>query len=119
MKYLPLVFALVFLNTSNSQTASSDDGLHFGVGALLSGTTYTLVYSKTKNKKKAFWYSLGVSTLAGLAKEWHDKNIVAGRFDTSEFLATAAGGITASFAFNIFTGKRKKEKQEEQLILLN
>ncbi len=118
MKYILLLFAIVSINICSSQTASSDDGLHFGVGALISGATYTVIYSKTKNKKKAFWYSLGVSSLAGLAKEWHDKNIAAGRFDTSEFLATAAGGLTASYAFNIFTGKRKKKKQEEKLATL-
>ncbi|BAO77616.1 hypothetical protein [Winogradskyella sp. PG-2] len=119
MKYLLLVFSLLIFNFSFSQKTSSDDGLHFGAGALISGTTYALVYGKTKNKKKAFWYSLGVSTIAGLAKEVYDGYIINGRFDTSEFLATGAGGLTASYAFNIFTGKRKKKKEEAKLASLN
>lgn len=118
MKLILAFLLLAFFNLSTAQKTSSDDGLHFAVGALISGTTYTLVYNKTKNKKKAFWYSLGISSLAGLAKEIHDGYIITGRFDTSEFLATAAGGITTSYAFNIFTGKRKKKKQEEKLASL-
>lgn len=119
MKYTVTLWALIVFNLSFSQKTSSDDGIHFGTGFLISGVTYTLVYSKTKNKKKAFWYSFGLSTLAGLAKEFYDGEIISGRFDKSEFLATAAGGLTASYSFNIFTGKRKKEKREELLVSSN
>lgn len=118
MKYVFLLIALLAMNYSFSQKTSSDDGIHFGTGVLISGITYTLVYNKTKNKSKAFWYSFGLSTLAGLAKEFYDGNIISGRFDNSEFLATAAGGLTASVGFNIFTGKRKKQKEEEKLAIL-
>lgn len=119
MKTTLTLLVLFIFNTSISQTASSDDGLHFATGALISSATYALVYSKTKNKKKAFWYSLGLSSLAGLAKEVYDINIAKGRFDNSEFLATAAGGLTASLAFNIFTGKHKKKAKEKQIAKLN
>lgn len=119
MKYLIIFFALIFFNYSYSQKTSSDDGLHFGAGVVMSGLTYTLVYNKTKNKKKAFWYSFGITTLAGLAKEFYDGNIISGRFDNSEFLATAAGGLSASITLNVFTGKSKKNKEEEILAELN
>lgn len=119
MKYIVTLCALILFNLSFSQKTSSDDGVHFGTGFLISGVTYTLVYIKTKNKKKAFWYSFGISTLAGLAKEFYDSEIITGRFDNSEFLATAAGGLSASISLDIFTGKRKKEKREELLASSN
>ena len=118
MKYIIALFALGIFNSSLSQVTFEDEGLHFLTGAAISSTTYYLVYSKTKNKKKAFWYSLGLSTLAGLSKEIHDGFIISGKFDTGEFVATALGGLTASYTFDIFTGKRKKKKREEKLAAL-
>ncbi len=118
MKFILTLFALVYLNMSSAQITFGDDGLHFGTGAIISGATYALVYSKTKNKKKAFWYSLGLSALTGLSKEIYDGYIISGKFDTSELVATAAGGLVASYTFNIFTGRKKKEKKEKQLVLL-
>ena len=111
MKTIFLILALCFLSNCSAQFVSEDDMLHFGVGAAISSTTYALVYSKTKNKKKAFWYSLGLSTLAGLSKEFYDGNIINGRFDTGEAIATFAGGLTASYTFNIFTGKNNNKKK--------
>ncbi|WP_299122583.1 hypothetical protein [uncultured Winogradskyella sp.] len=111
MKTVFLILALCFISNCNAQFISEDDGLHFGVGAVISASTYALVYSKTKNKKKAFWYSLGLSTLAGLSKELYDNNIASGRFDTGELVATFAGGLTTSYTFNIFTGKNRKKKK--------
>jgi len=43
--------------------------LHFADGTVISETTYSIVYSKTKNKKKAIWNSLGLFTVTGLTKE--------------------------------------------------
>ncbi|NNE31850.1 MAG: hypothetical protein HKN40_05720 [Winogradskyella sp.] len=115
MKLIIILLALFFFSSGLSQNTSSDDGLHFGVGYVLSGATYYLVYAKTKNKKKAFWYSLGLSTLAGLSKEIYDGYIISGRFDNSEFLATSVGGLGASLSFNIFTGKNKQDKREKAI----
>jgi len=113
MKFIFTLCTIAFLNLSYAQITIEDEVLHFGTGALISGVTYTLVYSKTQNKKKAFWYSLGLSTLAGLSKELLDEYKFEGKFDTGEFIATAAGGFVASYTFNIFTGKKKKKKKEE------
>ena len=41
-------------------------------GALISVTTYSVIYASTKNKKKAFWMSLSAATLAGVVKEAMD-----------------------------------------------
>ncbi|WP_299117515.1 hypothetical protein [uncultured Winogradskyella sp.] len=119
MKLVLTLLTIAFLNISSAQVTLEDDGLHFAVGAALSSGTYALVYSKTKNKKKAFWYSLGISTLAGFSKEFYDGNIISGKFDTSEFIATTAGGFVASYSFNIFTGKKKRKKKDEKLSVSN
>jgi hypothetical protein len=112
MKTLFTFFIVCFFWNCNAQI-TNDDMLHFGAGAAISTATYSIVYAKTKNSKKAFWYSLGVSTLAGLSKEIYDGYIIDGRFDGSELVSTIAGGLVASYTFNIFTGKKKKKKQSE------
>lgn len=112
MKTLFTLLALSVFTFSNAQFISEDDILHFGVGAVISGTTYSIVYNKTENKSKAFWYSFAASAFTGLTKEIFDEFVFDGRFDTGEFLATSAGGFVTSYTFNIFTGKRKKKKKE-------
>ncbi len=116
LKTIVLISVFFFVSHCNAQFISEDDILHFGVGAVISGTTYSLVYATTKNKKKAFWYSLGTATLAGLTKELFDEFVFDGRFDTGEMLATATGGLVASYTFNIFTGKKKKKKKDVAFI---
>jgi hypothetical protein len=111
MKTILTILALAFLTTGNAQFISGDDAKHFAVGTLISGGTYALVYGKTKKKSKAFWYSLGTASLAGLTKEIYDGFIIDGRFDTGELVATFTGGLVTSYTFNIFTGKNKKKKQ--------
>ena len=103
------LFCLAFSSTCNGQFVSDDDKLHFGAGALISGVTYTFVYSKTKNKKKAFWMSLGASALAGITKEIYDSTKKGNKFDTGEIFATTAGGLTVSLAINIFTKKKSSK----------
>jgi hypothetical protein len=100
------------MSISSAQFISDDDALHALAGAVMSGATYSVVYSKTKNKKKAFWYSLGASAFIGLSKEIYDEFIIDGRFDTGEIVATVTGGLVASFTFNIFTGKKKKKRKK-------
>ena len=93
---------------ANAQFISSDDKLHIAAGALISSGTYTLVYTKTKDKKKAFWYSLGTAALAGLAKEVYDSTKKGNRFDTGEAIATTSGGFVASITFHIFYQTQEK-----------
>lgn len=118
MKSLIVLFALFVTSFCNAQFISNDDKLHFGAGFLISGGTYTMVYSKTKNKKKAFWYSVATSTLAGLSKEIYDGHIISGRFDTGEMVATAIGGLVASTTLHIFVDKRKNKKFKS-VVLVN
>lgn len=109
IKTLLFILAFGFANISNAQLVTDDGMLHFGVGAVLSSATYSLVYAKTKNSKNAFWYSLGFSALAGLSKELYDEYFIDGRFDNSELISTIAGGFVASYTFNIFTGKKQNK----------
>ncbi|MCK0109568.1 hypothetical protein MWU58_09705 [Flavobacteriaceae bacterium S0825] len=109
MKFI-IAFIIVFFAFSsncNAQFISDDDKLHLGAGALISGATYTFVYTKTKNKQKAFWMSLGASALAGLTKEIYDSTKKGNKFDTGEFVATSAGGLTISISLNLFTKKKR------------
>ena len=117
MRTLILIFAFCAFSVSYSQTISGDDKLHFAAGAVISGGTYALVYTTTKNKKKAFWYSLGASTLAGLAKEVYDSGQENNYFDTGEWIATTAGGLTVSTTINLFTGKNKQQRRNAILNL--
>ena len=104
-----IIICIAFSNTCNAQFITDDDKLHFGAGALISSATYTLVYSKTKSKKKAFWMSLGTSVLAGLAKEVYDSTKKGNKFDTGELVATTVGGFTASVTLEIFVGRKKRK----------
>ncbi|NJX15639.1 hypothetical protein [Tamlana crocina] len=108
MKLILTLLLLFFSNIliCNAQFISADDRLHLGAGALVSGVSYT-VYSATKNKKKAFWYSLGASALAGIAKEAIDLGQNE-RFDTGEIVATTAGGLFMSTTLSLFIGNKKK-----------
>lgn len=112
MKTIFTILALSFMSSGHAQFISEDDMLHFAVGTVISGTTYSLVYSKTKNKKSAFWYSLGASAISGLTKEVLDEFAFDGKFDTGEFISTVTGGLVASYTFNIFTGQNKKRKNK-------
>lgn len=105
--FILIMFPLI----TNAQFISSDDKLHLGAGAIISSATYIVVYNKTENKSKAFWYSLGVSALAGLGKELYDSTKKGNKFDTGELVATTAGGFVASITFDLFTKPKKRKKR--------
>ncbi|MEN3322170.1 hypothetical protein VP395_00390 [Mariniflexile soesokkakense] len=118
MKITSAAFLILFLvssHISHAQFISTDDKLHFGAGALISATTYTIVFATTKDKKKAFWYSLGASVLAGATKELYD-SLRKGKdgyfyyWDTGELIASSLGGLTASTTLSLFVGNRKIKK---------
>jgi len=109
MKIIILILTIAITSISHAQFISTDDKLHFGTGAIISTGTYSIVYFATKNKKKAFWYSLGTASLAGIAKEIYDSGKVNNRFDTGEIFATSLGGLTASTTINLFVGNKKKK----------
>ena len=105
-----IILFFVISNTCHAQFISNDGEYHVAAGALISGTTYAIVYSKTKNKSKAFWYSLGASAFAGIAKEVYDSIKPSNHFDAADAAATVVGGLTASVTLSLFVGKKKKRK---------
>ena len=107
MKTIVTILLLSFTGLCGAQTISADDKLHFGAGALISATTYTVIYATTKNKKKAFWYSLGASFLAGVTKELIDESKYKG-FDSMDLLATSLGGATVTFTFELIPKRKQK-----------
>ena len=118
MKSFIVVLAIAFTSLSSAQFISGHDKLHFGAGFIISSGTYALVYSKTNNKKKAFWYSFAASTFIGLSKEIYDGYIINGRFDTGEAISTTLGGLTASATLDLFIGKNKRS-QIKNVALVN
>jgi uncharacterized protein YfiM (DUF2279 family) len=110
MKTIITILILSFTGVCNAQFTTVDEKIHLAAGALISATTYTLVYTKTKNKKKAFWYSIGTTTLTAILKEVYDSTKDNNRFNSREAVATTLGGFTVSLTLEIFVGKRKKKK---------
>lgn len=70
-----------------------------------------------KARKKACWYSLGASVLAGAAKEFYDgtRKDESGPFyswDRGKLTATSIGGLTISTTLSLFVGNiNRKEKK--------
>ncbi|WP_370390965.1 hypothetical protein [uncultured Winogradskyella sp.] len=112
MKFKLSIIALSLSFFCKAQAISEDEMLHFAGGAVLSGATYAIVYGKTQNKSKAFWYSLAVPTLAGLTKEILDESAFGGYFDGREFASTVLGGLVVTLSFDLFTGNKKKKEKE-------
>ena len=111
---ITIAFLIIFCVNSSicyAQFISDKGELHVIAGAVTSATTYTIVYSTTKNKKKAFWYSLGASALVGIAKEVYDDAQVTNNPDSADILATVVGGITASLTLSLFVGKKKRKNK--------
>ena len=107
MKMLLTSLLLIFTLNSTAQLLTEyDKQYHFAAGALVSAGTYTLVYAKTKNKKKALIYSIASSILVGTLKELSDSREKGNRFDKRDLLATTYGGLTIGVTFNIFTKKK-------------
>ena len=85
-----------------------DKHLHFASGAIISQITYSVVYIKTKSKKKAFLYSISSPVVVGVLKELSDNLQPNNRFDPRDLLATAYGGITMGITLNLIIKKKRK-----------
>ena len=118
MKIPVILFIILFAysKTSHAQFISNDGELHVIAVAVVSAATYTLVYSKTKNKQKAFWYGLGASTLVGITKEIYDGTKPLNKFDAADVAATSIGGLTASVTLSLFVGNKKKKQKNIALV---
>ena len=103
MKKLAIILFLT-LNTVSAQIAE-DKKKHYTAGVFTSAVTYTYVYSKTKDKNKALFYSLASAVLIGSLKETFDSRQKNNKFDSK---ATTLGGISVNVTIKLFNKKRKK-----------
>jgi putative lipoprotein len=102
------------LSITNAQDIPKDKQLHFAAGMLSSSVDYDYVYSKTKDRKKAFAAGILTSVLAGVAKETYDSTQPGNKFDIKDFGATALGGISVSVTIQLFNKKKKKKNKQHE-----
>lgn len=112
-----LIFFFSLTYYGYAQFISDDGEYHVAAGALISGTTYAFVYSKTKDKNKAFWYGLGASALAGIAKEIYDSSKPDNHFDTPDVAATVVGGLTACVTLSLFVGNKRRNRAKTSALV--
>ena len=96
MKTLILLL-LPFFTTAQIQP---DKVKHFVAGAVIGGGAQYLTYKATGNKNTAFFVGLGVSTLAGVAKELYDKQ-GHGTTDVKDAMWTSIGGLSSCVTLRI------------------
>ena len=117
MKKLAVVLFFT-LRITNAQI-QEDKKLHFAAGAIASGIGYEYVYSKTKDKNKAFVAGILTSVLAGTAKETYDSFQPNNKFDTKDLKATVLGGISIGLTIKLFNKNKKKNEKNINITLLS
>ncbi len=113
MKKLAVVLFFT-LSITNAQDIPKDKQLHFAAGMLSSSVGYDYVYSKTKDRKKAFAAGILTSVLAGVAKETYDSTQSGNKFDIKDLGATALGGVSVSVTIQLFNKKKKKKNKKHE-----
>ena len=101
------------LSITNAQEIPKDKQMHFVAGTITGALGYEYVYSKTKDRKKAFAAGVLTSIAAGVFKETLDSTRSGNKFDIKDLTATTLGGITVSFTINLFDKKKKNKKQKK------
>ena len=77
------------LSAASEFALAQDKQLHMGACFVVSSLTSAIVYKKTKNKKKATAYGIGIAMLAGFTKEIYD--IKHGHPSLEDILANGIG----------------------------
>ena len=112
--FLGAAIVLIFSSHSLSGQVEQDKALHFAAG-VVSGALGGFIASEISDKNR-FWImtgSIGTSLLAGLAKEAIDQNRNDGAWDNADLGFTVLGGVTAGVTLSLFTGKKKRKRQQE------
>jgi hypothetical protein len=105
MKFLAILFFIIYINSGFSQIIPSDKQKHIAAGFILGGLP-----TMNKNIKHPFWTSVAVATSAGIAKEYYDSR-VGGVVEAKDIYATIAGGaLSGSIAYLVKKRKRIKTK---------
>lgn len=69
-----------------------DAYIHFGAGVLVSHASYPVFLKYTRDRRKAMWYSLGLTVLLGAAKEAYDTRTTG--FSGGDLAFDVLGGCT-------------------------
>jgi len=101
------------LSITNAQEIPKDKQMHFVAGTITGALGYEYVYSKTKDRKKAFAAGVLTSIAAGVFKETLDSTQPGNKFDFKDLTATTLGGITINITINLFDKKKKNKKQKK------
>ena len=112
MKKLAVVLFFT-LSITNAQEIPKDKQMHFAAGTITGTLGYEYVYSKTKDRKKAFAAGVLTSMAVGIFKESLDATRPGNKFDLKDLTATTLGGITVSFTINLFDKKKKNKKRKK------
>ena len=112
MKKLAVVLFFT-LSITNAQEIPEDKQLHFAAGTITGTLGYEYVYSKTKDRKKAFAAGVLTSMAVGIFKESLDATQPGNKFDLKDLAATTLGGITVSFTINLFDKKKKRKTKNK------
>jgi len=102
------------LSITNAQDIPKDKKLHFQAGVITGAIGYDFVYSKTKDRNKAFAAGILTSVLAGVAKETYDSTRPGNKFDVKDLGATALGGISVNVTIQLFNKKKKKKNKKHE-----
>jgi len=99
------------LSITNAQEIPKDKQMHFVAGTITGTLGYEYVYSKTKDRKKAFIAGVVTAIAVGICKETLDSTQPGNKFDLRDLTATTLGGITVGVTINLFDKKKKKKKK--------
>ena len=110
MKRLAVVLFFT-LSITNAQEIPKDKQMHFVAGTITGTLGYNYVYSKTKDRKKAFIAGVITSIAVGICKETLDATQPGNKFDFKDLATTTLGGITIGVTINLFDKKKKKKKK--------
>ena len=87
--YKALIIFFMITNIVSAQYIREDKVIHATSVYLLSASTTSLVYNRTKSKKKAMVYGFILPMIAGVAKEIRD--VKHGDPDVNDILANTVG----------------------------
>ena len=96
------ILAILLISTGlNAQDfyMQTDKQLHIGATYIISSTTATYVFHKTKSKKKAMWIGFGAGMTVGIAKEIYD--VKHGNSEFGDLLADIVGSSMGCFIITI------------------
>ncbi|WP_299528692.1 hypothetical protein [Ulvibacterium sp.] len=115
MKYVITLFILTLMTFQGYAQLERDKVLHFGIGALC-GIGGAILADELSDGNR-FWVFTGAvagSLLAGTAKEALDEQ-QNNAWDNGDLAATVLGGISVGVTIELFSGKKKRARQQAKI----